>query len=91
MTNATELLLGDECYHWHSKLTVKPPKSDVHIDWHQDFGSWYDDGVLSPDLLTIGIAVEPAHIANGFHRTFRSHAGMHHIEITIITNCTTNI
>ena len=65
MVDATEALLGEPCYHWHSKMTVKPPGCDAHVDWHQDFASWYDDGVPFPRLLTIGIAVEPATNANG--------------------------
>lgn len=65
MVDATETLFGEPCYHWHSKMTVKPPGCEAHIDWHQDFGSWYDDGVPFPRLLTIGIAIEPATKANG--------------------------
>lgn len=65
MVDATEMLLGERCYHWHSKMTVKPPGCEAHIDWHQDFGSWYDDGVPFPRLLTIGIAIEPATKSNG--------------------------
>ncbi len=65
MVEATEALLEEPCYHWHSKITVKPPGCDARIDWHQDFASWYDDGVPFPKLLTVGIAVEPATTENG--------------------------
>ena len=65
MVEATETLLNEPCYHWHSKITVKPPGCDAQIDWHQDFASWYDDGVPFPNLLTVGIAVEPATKENG--------------------------
>ncbi len=65
MIDTTEMLLGEPCYHWHSKLTVKPPGCKAHITWHQDYTSWYDDGVMFPQLLTVGIAIEPATRANG--------------------------
>lgn len=48
MVDATEALLGEACYLRHSKMTVKPPGCDAHIDWHQDFGRCYDDGVPYP-------------------------------------------
>ena len=65
MVDATEALMAEPCYHWHSKITVKPPGCDALIDWHQDFASWYDDGVPFPKMLTVGIAVEPATRENG--------------------------
>ena len=65
MVDAAEKLMTEPCYHWHSKITVKPPGCDAQIDWHQDFASWYDDGVPFPKLLTVGIAVEPATKKNG--------------------------
>ncbi|MFQ5983497.1 MAG: phytanoyl-CoA dioxygenase family protein, partial [Woeseiaceae bacterium] len=65
MVEATETLMGEPCYHWHSKITVKPPGCDAHVDWHQDYGSWYDDGVPFPSLLTVGLAIEPATKTNG--------------------------
>lgn len=65
MVESTEKCLGEPCYHWHSKFTNKPPGCTARIDWHQDYVSWYDDGVLFPKLLTVGIALEPATRANG--------------------------
>jgi len=65
MVETTEELLGEPCYHWHSKITVKPPYCQANVDWHQDFASWYDDGVLLPRMLTVALAVEPVNQANG--------------------------
>ena len=58
--NAVETLLGEACYHWHSKITVKPPHCPAPIGWHQDYGGWYEDGVLFPQMLSMGLAVESA-------------------------------
>ena len=65
MVEATESLLGESCYHWHSKITIKPARCPALVDWHQDYYSWYDDGVLFPKLITVGIAVEPSTRENG--------------------------
>lgn len=65
MVEATEALLGEACYHWHSKLSIKSPRCRALVDWHQDYASWYDDGVMFPRMLTVAIALEPATRANG--------------------------
>jgi hypothetical protein len=60
-----ERLLGGEVYHYHSKLTMKRPGGGGAWDWHQDYGYWYQNGCLFPDLLSVAIAVDPATRANG--------------------------
>ena len=65
MVEAAEALLGEPCYHWHSKFSIKTSSCKARIDWHQDYASWYDDGVVFPHMLTVGIAVEPATRENG--------------------------
>ncbi len=62
---ASDLLDGQTPYHWHSKLTFKPPGSQGRWDWHQDYGSWYKDGAIFPDSLTAMIAVTPIDRKNG--------------------------
>ncbi len=62
---ASDLVGGQELYHWHSKLTFKPSGSQGCWDWHQDYGSWYKDGALTPDSLTAMIAVTPIDRENG--------------------------
>lgn len=64
MAATTSALLGDESYHWHSKFVVKPPGS-TRGRWHQDFGSWYDDGVPHPNMLTVAVAVSESTRGNG--------------------------
>tara|TARA_B100000686_G_scaffold336278_1_gene405977 strand:- start:4791 stop:5660 length:870 start_codon:yes stop_codon:yes gene_type:complete len=65
MVDATEKLFGEPCYHWHSKFTNKPPGCQAKIDWHQDYVSWYDDGVMFPRMLTVAIALESTSRASG--------------------------
>jgi len=76
MVEATEALLGEACYHWHSKLSIKPPRCRALVDWHQDYASWYDDGVLFPSMLTVAVALEPATRENGCTQFI---PGSHHL------------
>ena len=69
--DAAETLIGEACYHWHSKVVRKPPGRDETLAWHQDFGSWYKDGCLMPSLVTCVVALTPATSANGCFRLMR--------------------
>ena len=58
-------LLNDEVYHYHSKMIMKDAKVGGAWTWHQDYGYWYQNGVLFPNLTSVFIAVDPATIQNG--------------------------
>jgi len=60
-----ERLLGGEVYHYHSKLTMKHPGGGGAWNWHQDYGYWYQNGCLFPDLATVAIAVDSSTRENG--------------------------
>ena len=64
MVEGAEALLGESCYHWHSKITRKLPQSG-RVEWHQDYGSWYHDGCLSPQLISCAVAIEASTLGNG--------------------------
>lgn len=63
--NSAEQLLADEVYHYHSKLSAKEPKVGGAWEWHQDYGYWYFNGCLYPDMLSLFIAVDPCTRENG--------------------------
>ena len=54
-----EQLLGGEVYHYHSKMSIKEPLTGGAWAWHQDYGYWYNNGVLFPLLASCFIAVDP--------------------------------
>ena len=54
-------MLDDEVYHYHSKMIMKDPRVGGAWTWHQDYGYWYQNGVLWPDLVSVFIAVDPCH------------------------------
>jgi len=65
IVNAAEQILDDEAYHYHSKMIMKDAKVGGAWTWHQDYGYWYENGVLSPNLVSVMIAVDTATKENG--------------------------
>jgi ectoine hydroxylase-related dioxygenase (phytanoyl-CoA dioxygenase family) len=58
-------LLGEEVYLWHAKLMQKDARGGGAWVWHQDYGYWYMDACLYPDLVSCYIALDPATRQNG--------------------------
>jgi len=65
VVDRVEDLLNDEAYHYHSKMVLKDAKVGGAWAWHQDYGYWYQNGVLFPNLCSVMIAVDQATIENG--------------------------
>jgi ectoine hydroxylase-related dioxygenase (phytanoyl-CoA dioxygenase family) len=60
-----QAFLGDEVYHYHHKLILKEPRVGGAWEWHQDYGYWYHNGCLLPDMGSCLIAIDRATKANG--------------------------
>jgi len=60
-----EDLLGGEVYHYHHKMNMKEPYVGGAWEWHQDYGYWYGNGCLFPDMASCFIAVDRATEENG--------------------------
>jgi hypothetical protein len=71
IVDSCEKLLGGEVYHYHSKMVMKDPQLGGSWTWHQDYGYWYQNGVLFPDLVSVFIAVHPATRENGCLQVLR--------------------
>ena len=65
VVDSMEKLLGGEVYHYHSKMVMKEPLVGGAFTWHQDYGYWYQNGVLFPLLASVFIAVDEATRENG--------------------------
>lgn len=76
VVGAAAQLLGEEAYHWHSKMMLKEPRIGGAWEWHQDYGYWYNDTCLAPRLLSCLVAVDRATPANGCLQVLR---GSHHL------------
>lgn len=60
-----EAVLGEEIYLYSHKMTMKQPREGGAWEWHQDFGYWYNNGCLRPDMLSIYISLDKATKENG--------------------------
>src|SRR5207244_10214169 len=75
VVKSAEQILGGEVYHYHSKMIMKDPRVGGAWTWHQDYGYWYQNGVLQPLLTSVSIAVDRATKENGCLQVI---AGSHH-------------
>ncbi len=71
VVNSAEAVLGGEVYHYHSKMIMKDARVGGAWTWHQDYGYWYQNGVLFPLLTSVFIAVDPATKENGCLQVLR--------------------
>jgi ectoine hydroxylase len=80
IVDAMEQLLGDEVYHYHSKMSIKEPFTGGAWAWHQDYGYWYLNGCLFPDMASAFIAVDPNTRENGCLQVLRGSHKMGRVE-----------
>jgi ectoine hydroxylase-related dioxygenase (phytanoyl-CoA dioxygenase family) len=80
IVESAEKLLGDEAYHYHSKMIMKDALVGGAWTWHQDYGYWYQNGVLAPNLTSAYIAVDPATRENGCLQVIRGSHKLGRIE-----------
>ncbi len=80
MVDSVEQLLEDEVYHYHSKLSAKEPRVGGAWEWHQDYGYWYKNGCLFPDMLSVFIAIDRCTKENGCMQVLRGSHKLGRIE-----------
>ena len=71
MVDMATTLIGEEVYHFQSKLTAKDPREGGAWEWHQDYGYWYYNGCLRPDMLSCMIALDHSNRENGCLQVIR--------------------
>lgn len=80
IVDAAELILGETCYHWHSKIVQKSPYDSAIVDWHQGYTYWYGDGCLFPNLVTCTVAITENTKAHGCLQVIKKSHLMGRIE-----------
>src|SRR5258708_11115948 len=80
IVNSAERIIDGEVYHYHSKMIMKDAKVGGAWAWHQDYGYWYQNGVLSPLLCSASIAVDRATRENGCLQVVRGSHAMGRID-----------
>ncbi|XP_078580691.1 ectoine dioxygenase-like isoform X1 [Branchiostoma floridae x Branchiostoma japonicum] len=71
-----EKLLGGEVYHYHTKLMMKDARTGGAFVWHQDYGYWYENGCIFPDMGTVFIALDQATQENGCLKVIPGSTGL---------------
>ena len=64
IVNSFEKFFNKEIYHYHSKLIWKRP-GDGAFNWHQDYGYWYKNGCLFPEMASCTISIDASTKENG--------------------------
>jgi ectoine hydroxylase-related dioxygenase (phytanoyl-CoA dioxygenase family) len=72
--------MGDEVYLYHYKMMVKEPKIGGAWEWHQDYGYWYHNQALYPDMASCYIAVDRAYRGNGCLQVLRGSHKLGRVE-----------
>jgi ectoine hydroxylase-related dioxygenase (phytanoyl-CoA dioxygenase family) len=65
MVNLSEDAIGKPVYLYSHKMTMKQPNEGGAWEWHQDFGYWYNNGCLAPEMMSIYVALDKATRENG--------------------------
>lgn len=58
VVRAAERVIGDEVYLYSAKMILKDAREGGAWEWHQDYGYWYHNGCLMPDMTSCSIAVD---------------------------------
>ena len=71
MVDTMERLLEGEVYHYHHKMMLKEPRVGGAWEWHQDYGYWYNNGCLFPNMASCMVAIDKATRDNGCLQVIR--------------------
>ncbi|XP_039259708.2 L-proline trans-4-hydroxylase-like [Styela clava] len=79
-----EKLIGGEVFHYHTKMILKDARTGGAFQWHQDYGYWYLNGILRPDMISVQVAVDDADKGNGALQVVKGSHKMGRIDHTRI-------
>ncbi len=80
IVNSAEKLVEGEVYHYHTKMMMKDAKVGGAHTWHQDYGYWYQNGLLAPLACSVFIAVDAATQENGCLQVIRGSHNLGRID-----------
>ncbi len=80
MVTGVTALLGGTSAHFHTKLMQKEPKIGGAWEWHQDYGYWYKNGFLFPDMISVMVALTSANKSNGCLQVLKGSHKLQRVE-----------
>jgi ectoine hydroxylase len=78
-----QILSSRELYIHHSKINVKQAFVGGIYSWHQDFGTWWRDGIVKDEILTVMVMLDDtAEISGALYVVPGSHraGALTHVE-----------
>lgn len=78
------LLGGDELYHYHSKLMMKEPLTGGAHIWHQDYGYWYHNGCVLPEMGSVFMPVDKCTKVNSCLQVLKGSHKMGRIDHNLV-------
>jgi hypothetical protein len=71
IVNTSRMLLREDISFFHGKVILKEARSGGAWEWHQDYGYWYHDGFLFPNMISAFVALDPSTKENGCLQVLR--------------------
>lgn len=71
VVDLSEALLEGEVYFYHGKMVVKEAKVGGKQIWHQDYGYWYNNSLMTPQALSVFIPLDETTKENGYLQVIR--------------------
>ena len=71
MVRAAEAAIGGEAYLYSAKMILKDAREGGAWEWHQDYGYWYHNGCVMPDMTSCSVAVDRNTADNGCLQVLR--------------------
>lgn len=76
IVNTIRILLGEDAAFFHGKVMMKEAKTGGAWEWHQDYGYWYEQGFVYPNMISAFVALDEATVENGCLQVL---SGSHHM------------
>jgi hypothetical protein len=71
IVNSVRILIGEEVGFFHGKVTLKEARTGGAWEWHQDYGYWYDQGFVFPQMISVAVALDDNTPENGCMEVLR--------------------
>ncbi|CAG7637019.1 phytanoyl-CoA dioxygenase family protein [Paenibacillus allorhizosphaerae] len=71
VVNSVRILLGEDAAFFHGKVMLKEARTGGAWEWHQDYGYWYNQGFIFPNMISAFVALDEATIENGCLQVLR--------------------
>jgi hypothetical protein len=65
VVNGIRTLLGEDIAFFHGKIIFKSAGTPGSVEWHQDYGYWYEQGFVFPRMMSTWVALDDATTENG--------------------------